>query len=61
MPFIFQLLFAPVFIPYFLSSMEILKGEGLQAIKAKLNDVGDFNIIIKHAYYLIIPAKGNGI
>lgn len=36
---VFQLLFAPPFLAYFLSGMEILKGEGLEAIKKKLAEV----------------------
>ncbi|KAH3710583.1 hypothetical protein DPMN_070070 [Dreissena polymorpha] len=39
-----QLLFAPIFLPYFLSGMEILKGEGLEAIKSKLKHVGAYNM-----------------
>lgn len=43
-----QLLFAPPFLAYFLAVMEILKGEGLQDIKFKLQD--DYPDVMKMNY-----------
>ncbi|XP_060553542.1 protein Mpv17-like isoform X2 [Ruditapes philippinarum] len=48
-----QLLFAPPFIAYFLIVMELMKGEGLQDIKLKLQD--DYGDVMK-TNYKIWPA-----
>lgn len=48
-----QLLFAPPFIAYFLTGLELLKGEGLEAIKTKLEH--DYLEVLK-TNYKIWPA-----
>ncbi|KAL4218292.1 Protein Mpv17 [Mactra antiquata] len=45
-----QLLFAPPFIAYFLGTMELFKGEGLQDVKLKLQD--DYLTVMKTNYKL---------
>jgi len=54
---IFQLLFAPPFLAYFLSGMEILKGEGLDAIKNKLKDVSSTYYMYTFFYSKAMPHK----